>query len=145
MRFEEFCKHFEIPLPKFQRIRDEFFLVDTHLETYLTKEPKPFSIGVPLGREKKDFEPTVAMLDLLKETKRYLVVNDKAEWLFLCDRDLIKGSITQFGTQECGLVLVLNERKEVLGLGNMNKDPQSARADNIIVKNMLNRGWFLGK
>jgi len=73
-------------------------------------------------------------------------VDKKGEWLFLCGRDLMKGSIEKAHATD-GLVLVQNQNDENIGLGRVLVvlSDRSQRKDKIVIKNVKNRGEFLGK
>ena len=79
---------------------------------------------------------------LSKDSKKKLYVNKKAEWLFLCGRDLFGSSIKRSDVKK-GLVLVQNEKDENLGYGKITL-PLSNK-DRIVVKNILDRGYYLRK
>ncbi len=120
----------------------ECYLADERLLPLFLK--KPYSVGIYLGREKKEFEASVALLDLLKSTKRKMVINEKAEWLFLCGRDVMAESMVSCPVNE-GKVIVCNERDEVLGLGIIMDAPTHSARPDIAAKNILHKGWYLGK
>ncbi|RME53899.1 hypothetical protein D6783_00505 [Candidatus Woesearchaeota archaeon] len=97
-----------------------------------------FSIGVFLGEErgKGGFVPSPSLVDWIAErTEKKIVVNERGEWLFLCGRDVFEESVVG-GASLRGDVVVVNERGEVLGLGNaIGKKP--------FVKNVFDRGRYL--
>ncbi|MFH1505611.1 MAG: hypothetical protein ABIE94_01325 [archaeon] len=93
-----------------------------------------FSIGVPLGEVKKDFRPSLTLLDWIsKRTEKKAFVNKKAEWMFLCGRDVFYNNIVKKNV-ESGLVLVQNEKDENIGLGILSGGG---------IKNIIDRGDFL--
>lgn len=97
---------------------------------------EPFAMGTFLGSE-KPFHPSSALLDWLGErTNKFIVVDKKAEWLFLCGRDMFANSILKQETDP-GLVLVKNQVGEVLGYGELTKNRK------IPLKNIMDKGDFL--
>jgi ribosome biogenesis protein Nip4 len=98
--------------------------------------------GVFLGEEKgKRFMPSIALLDTIgRATHRWVMIDDKAEWLFLCGRDVFAGSVMKANVKS-GMVIVCNRRKEVLGYGRIAGDIE--KKDKVYVRNLLDRGDFL--
>ncbi len=97
-----------------------------------------YSIGVPLGEEKNDFQPSPALLDLLaKNSIKKAYINKKGSWLFLCRRDIFEESIVSTTVKE-GLVLVQNEYDENLGFGELKQVHGRA-----FIKILLDRGDYL--
>ena len=68
------------------------------------------------------------------------MVDDKAEWLFLCGRDVFAKSVVKANVKS-GRVIVCNKGKEVLGYGNI--VGELGRKDKVFVKNLLDKGDFL--
>lgn len=96
---------------------------------------EPFAIGIPLGDTKKDFKPSVYLLEILsKKTKNKVFINEKAEWLFLCGRDVFTKSVVKDESTE-DVFLVQNEKDENLGLGKKTRTG--------MIKNIIDRGDFL--
>lgn len=95
-----------------------------------------FSIGVFLGEVKgKVFTPSIELIDILsKHSKEKIVVSSKAEWLFLCGRDVFKDSIISGNMKAGKEYFVQNSKDENLGLG---------RFDGRIVKNIIDKGMYL--
>jgi ribosome biogenesis protein Nip4 len=97
----------------------------------------PFAIGTYLGNVKEGkFEAAPAMTNLLANTKKKVTVNDKAEWLFLCGRDVFNKSVERMPSDlKAGeLVVVENKKEEVLGIARVGKD---------LIKNILDKGAYL--
>ncbi len=116
----------------------------------------PYAIGIFLGNinnvksnptsnnknSSKQFIPSPAFPDLLSDKSGKKVnINSKAEWLFLCGRDVFESSVmkknsglSSTGLKPGNLVLVQNERDENLGVG---------RAGEKIIKNLLDKGSYL--
>jgi len=97
-----------------------------------------FAIGIFFGEMKKYFQPSPALIDLIaKKSNRKVFISKKAEWLFLCGRDVLEDSIVKKNVEE-GLVLVQNEKDENLGYGIFSK-----KGNNLIIKNIQDKGSYL--
>jgi len=118
------------------QLKSSSFMVSDDVWKIKNKVDKtPFAAGLFLG-DKKPFHPSMGMLDWLNErTDKYVVVDKKAAWLFLCGRDVFDHSIVKKNASS-GLVLVKNEFGEVLGYGDLAQGK-------IALKNVLDRGDFL--
>ena len=101
-----------------------------------------FSAGLYLGEQKgAKFMPSLALLDMLgRASHRWVSVDDKAEWLFLCGRDVFAKSVVKANVKS-GMVLVANKRGEILGYGKIAGSLE--KADSVYIKNHLDRGDFL--
>ena len=155
MKINEFIRQFCEGCDFEQRIiqqKNDFYLVQDEVKKIAGRIRDragldPASIGLHLGTEQGIFRPSLALLELIaKESARKVFVNEKGEWLFVCGRDLMKGSIQKAKVNN-GLVLVQNMRDENLGLGKILLDPtdQDIPKDKIVVKNIMNRGQYLGR
>ncbi|MBI2135775.1 hypothetical protein HYU06_01765 [Candidatus Woesearchaeota archaeon] len=90
----------------------------------------------------RKFIPSPAFPDLLAEkSQKKVTVNAKAEWLFLCGRDVFESSVMKKNSglsnselKPGNLVLVQNEKDENLGVG---------RAGEKIIRNLLDKGSYL--
>ncbi|MEK6874243.1 MAG: hypothetical protein AABX52_00670 [Nanoarchaeota archaeon] len=98
-----------------------------------------FAIGLPLGMIKKRiFVPSFVFLDMIAiSTKHKAIVNEKAEWLFICGRDVFKEGVLECHSKPGELVIVLNTRKECLGYGRV------VHRNKVFIENILDRGDFL--
>ena len=103
----------------------------------------PYSIGIFLGEKVRGkFEPSIEFINILsKKSKRKIIISDnKAEWLYVCGRDLFGGSISKY-TVKKGFAFVFNDKKENLGYGvfidNVN------RRGIAVFKNILDKGAYL--
>ncbi|HLD05196.1 MAG TPA: hypothetical protein VJG90_05765 [Candidatus Nanoarchaeia archaeon] len=97
-----------------------------------------YSIGLPLGEDKKEFMPSPALLEILAKTSiRKVTITKKGSWLFLCKRDVFEENLMTSTVQE-GLVLVQNEYGENLGLGELKKIRGKT-----MLKVVLDRGDYL--
>jgi ribosome biogenesis protein Nip4 len=103
---------------------------------------QPVSAGLFLGEEKgKEFKPSIALLDLIGHaSQRWVMVDDKAEWLFLCGRDVFGKSVVKANVNS-GIALVVNSKKEVLGYGKITGELKNK--ERVFVKNILDRGDYL--
>ena len=114
-------REYYIVTPKLQKIANEI-------------ERNYFSIGVPLGEYKKNFKPSLSLLDWLsKRTEKKVFINKKTEWLFLCGRDVFTENIIKINVKK-GKVLVQNEKDENIGLGILNDSG---------IRHIMDRGDFL--
>jgi 60S ribosome subunit biogenesis protein NIP7 len=125
------------------QIRKKSFLAGKELVDLMEKIKQkegldPESIGIFLGEVvRKEFKPSLALLDLIaKSSDRKVFVDEKAEWLFLCGKDIFKSSVIKRNAK-AGLVLVQNKNDENLGYGKL------VRRGDVFVKNILDRGDFL--
>ena len=119
----------------YEKIGEKYYLVNDELKEFKNKIPlEALSLGVFLGEDVKEkFEPSIALLDMIKLEK--IKIDDEAEWLFLCGRDITKNHMINH-VEDNGkkLFLVENEKEEILGLGKI-KDG--------LLMNLLDRGDFL--
>lgn len=65
--------------------------------------------------------PSIDFLQqIAKESRKHIVLNEKAEWLFICGRDVFAKGITTHNKPEIGgRVVILNQHKECLGYGDV--------------------------
>jgi len=120
------------------KIKREFFQAGEDLLRVKEKIGRePFAIGKFLGSG-KPLHPSSALLDWLNaRTEKFVIIDGKAEWLFLCGRDVFKQSILD-KTTDHGLVLVKNSLGEVLGYGEMRMKDKK-----VPLKNIMDKGDFL--
>ncbi len=104
---------------------------------------QPDSLGVLLGEDKKDrFYPSLALIGILsKVSDKKVFIDSKSEWLFLCGRDIMAGSVMKSNSSS-GMVLVQNEKGENLGLGKIVGKIGSPQKT-IVIKNIIDRGDYL--
>ncbi|MBU1201754.1 MAG: hypothetical protein KJ583_00960 [Nanoarchaeota archaeon] len=117
----------------------KYFLIDEEQRLLSEKINRDlFSIGIFLGEKKNDFKPTPALIDVISEiSQKKVFISQKAEWLFLCGRDVFEDSITKKYSDE-KIVLVQNEKDENLGYGVFIKKGKEK-----ILKNLLDKGFYL--
>lgn len=114
----------------FFRVSPELLKIKERIST------QPFAIGTFIGSG-KPFHPSTALLDWIGErTNRYVTIDRKSAWLFLCGRDVFAKSILEKNVDK-GLVIVKNSDNEVLGYGNLLMNRQVA------IKNILDKGDFI--
>jgi len=115
----------------------EYFLINNYLRELITRiRIKPEYLGTFLGRDTdKGFIPSFFLLEMIRDSSRKVVLNEKSAWLFICGRNALKESIIRKDRYEnMDYVLVLNERNEVLGYGQFLKNE---------IRNLFDRGDFL--
>lgn len=134
----EFIRKFtQSEIGEIMRIRTGYYLVNAELMKIKNKISKDvFSIGVFLGEVKsKKFTPSMELISMLAQlTDKKIIINDKAEWLFLCGRDVFRESVVSGNLKKNELYLIQNYRGENLGIG---------RFDGKMVKNSLDKGMYL--
>jgi len=138
----EFIKQFtdEEIFDKTKQIGRRVFYVPEQLRN-LDIELEPYSIGMYLGEQRKEFTPSVALIDAIsKKSDKKIFVNKEGEFLFLCGRDLMGKSIVKADVKK-GFCLVQNEKDENLGYGRFATG--LAHDDRIVVKNRMDKGHFL--
>ncbi len=129
--FESFVQYFSqqsIPYVLFK----ETYLLPGEL---VSDHDSLLSFSLPLGEQRRNtFIPSFILLErLLAHTNRFAIVNERSAWLFLCKKNVLKEGIVEKGVDE-GFVLVLNERREVLGYG---------KITGAGITNLRDRGDFL--
>ena len=73
-------------------------------------------------------------------SNKKIFINDKSEWIFLNGKDILGKAITKANVTN-GLVFVQNKKDENLGYGKFILDIK--RKDEVVVKNILDRGHYL--
>ena len=143
--FEEFVNIFtENKIDYVRKIGRNYYFVENDLwELKESINKDVFSVGIFLGEEKDRFEPNPAILDIISKfpdsEKRKIFVNKKAEWLFLCGRNILSDSISKNPYRvNSGLVLVQNENNENLGFGYFKQEGPA-----LILRNILDKGHYL--
>ncbi len=111
-------------------------------------KPDFFYAGTYLGKVKTGkFFPSFNLLSMLaKQEANRVVVDQKAGWLFICGRAILKKGIVRMHGQirRNSHVLVLNEFGECLGFGRVLAGvEQNAEKNAVAVANVLDVGDFL--
>ena len=142
--FGKFTKQFtDREILDVHRLGRNFYQAEARLweiKTGVTRDI--YSLGLFLGEEKTGFSPSPALIDLLSKfpdaQSKKIFVNKKAEWMFLCGRNVLSDSIAKnpHNLRE-GLVLVQNENDENLGYGLFKME------DTLIIKHILDKGRYL--
>ncbi|HME87330.1 MAG TPA: hypothetical protein VKE88_02865 [Candidatus Nanoarchaeia archaeon] len=138
---DEYTKKFtKETMPNVLQVRRNFFSVSDELMKVKDKvKTEPFAIGTYLGTG-NPFKPSIALLDWLNErTERTIMLDKKSAWLFVCGRDVFAAGIMvkEGAFVREGPVIVRNEAREMLGLGELGKSRK------IPLKNVMDRGDFL--
>ena len=117
-------------------INGKYFLASERQAELAKSSPiRPVHLGTYLGKNGERFKPGFFLLDMLKKHAKTVTVNQKAAWLFLCGRDVLKEGITRKDKIELhDDVLVIDEKGNVLGYGYYMSDR---------IRNVLDRGDFL--
>ncbi|MBU1975643.1 MAG: hypothetical protein KKG59_04535 [Nanoarchaeota archaeon] len=140
-KIKEFVAQFteKFDFSNIQVIKERYFLADKSVNDVKNKiKDLPYSVGVFLGEKRKEFFPSPALIDLIsKKSSRKVIVNKKAEFLFLCGRDVLDSGIGKC-TYTDGLVLVQNSKDENLGYGEVD-----STENKLIIKNILDKGAYL--
>jgi ribosome biogenesis protein Nip4 len=124
---------------------NRYFLLNGKLKKLIRKEF--FYAGTYLGKVKngKVF-PSFNLLRMIAEQKaNKIVVDKKAEWLFICGRDIFKKGIAKvIGSKRKGdYTLILNQHGECLGFGRILCNLDEEKGEDVAVKNISDIGDFL--
>jgi ribosome biogenesis protein Nip4 len=86
--------------------------------------------------------PSIDFLQQIgKEARRHVIINPKAEWLFICGRDIFAKGITAHNNPVVGdRVVILNQHKECLGYGDMTMPLTDTR---VVIKRLFDIGDLL--
>lgn len=122
----------------------KYFLVNYKLKENLTRNF--YYAGIFLGRKiNGTLFPSFNLLKIIaNEFLNKVVVNKKAEWFFICGKDVFKKDVIgMIGPNEIGqYTLILNQIGDCLGFGKISSD-KSRRKNGVFVKNLLDIGDFL--
>ena len=110
----------------------------------------PYLAGLAIGELKKQFMPSIAGADLFarygKRNKFYVVVNKKAENLFLYGRDIMGESIVEASEAlyQNEVVIVLNRRFEAIGIGRTRFAGRLLfQKGKVTISNIVDAGYYL--
>jgi len=99
--------------------------------TDISESESLFFAGESIATIGKTIIPSPKLLELIREkTKSYIVLNEKASWLFICGRDILSMGIEKKG-ELTKKSIVLNKRHEILGVSDKNR-------------NLLENYWNIG-
>jgi len=135
---KEFIKKFTdkeiVDFKLVKKLRTDYFILSAELIKASQKITRPFLYGgIYLGKEKKQFVPSLYLLQKLAEVSDKKVwLDEKNEWLFICKKDAKLQKVSK--AKENEFVLVLNKNNECLGYGILGKER---------VKNLFDIGDFL--
>ena len=143
--FKRFTQQFSnAEVSNIHKIGRNYFLVTDdvwELREKITRDP--FAMSIYLGQEKNHFIPSPAAVDMVSRLegsdRKKIFINKKAEWLFLCGRNVLQDSILKNPNNvKEGLVLVQNETGENLGYGIFQQ-----QGKDLVIKNLLDKGQYL--
>jgi ribosome biogenesis protein Nip4 len=121
-----------------------YFLIGENVKQ-LTSEGFYYA-GTYLGKAKDGkFFPSFNLLNIIAQKKANKInIGKKAEWLFICGRDIFEQGITKVtgSTKKGGYTLVLNSYGECLGFGKILRSLDGKRRG-LAVRNILDIGDFL--
>jgi len=86
--------------------------------------------------------PSIDFLQQIsKEARKHIIVNEKAEWLFICGRDIFaKGIASHNNPAMNDRVVILNQHKECLGYGDVIAPLDGKR---VVIKRLFDIGDLL--
>jgi ribosome biogenesis protein Nip4 len=147
----DFVKHFGVNLNFDERFivkqANRYFLLNEKLRNQVTDDF--FYAGTYLGKVRgRVFFPSFSLLAMIAERKEAssIFVDDKAEWLFICGRDVFFRGIKKVteAVKKGELTLVLNQYGECLGFGRIMQDLGVEHGgQRVAVKNISDVGDFL--
>lgn len=119
MTVEEFLRQFGIKETiKAQPIGRTYFIVKD--EQYLKNMPIYSGEAIAHQRGPVLIPSTTFLQHIGKQARKHVIVNEKAEWLYICGRDIFTKGITSHNNPEIGnKVAILNQHKECIGYGEM--------------------------
>jgi ribosome biogenesis protein Nip4 len=148
--FQEFCKQFsddekrDKELVHVVKIGRRYFYDPLGL-LKKAQEWEVFSVGLYLGEERREFQPTSALIDLLSaRSEARVIVGSKAAYLFLCGRDILMDGVLDPGEFEHNeLVFIADEHHETLGFGKIVSHYDRKMRNKTYVKHILDKGEYL--
>jgi len=140
MNIEEFLKPFGIKkIVDAQIIGRSYFIVKE--KNLLSK--RPIYSGECIAHIRGPvLIPSIDFLQQIgKEARKHVILSAKAEWLFICGRDVFAKGITSHNNPAVGdRVVVLNQNKECLGYGDMTAPLTDKR---VVIKRLFDIGDLL--
>ena len=120
----------------------KYFLLNENLKCLITRDF--FCAGIFLGKvEKREFSPSFNLLRMIsREESNKIIVDRKAEWLFICGRDIFKEGVIEALGSKGSYTLILNQDGECLGFGEIVSHIDKAE-EGVVVRNILDVGDFL--
>ena len=141
--FDLFVKQFtNYTIENVQKIGKLYFQISPDLfKIKETIKRDIFSMGIFLGEDHVGFKPSPALLDIIAkfpDVTKKIYVSDRAEWLFLCGRNILGDSVIKNPNNlRDGPVLVQNNLDENLGLGVFKMENE------LVIRCVLDRGSYL--
>jgi ribosome biogenesis protein Nip4 len=124
---------------------ERYFLLSGNLERLITKEF--FYAGTYLGKVKDEtFFPGFNLLTMIAQTNaNKIIVDKKAEWLFICGRDIFERGIIDASKslRKGDYTLIVNERGDCLGFGRIVHNIGEKDGKKVVVRNIADVGDFL--
>jgi ribosome biogenesis protein Nip4 len=124
---------------------ERYFLLSENLERLITGEF--FYAGTYLGKVRDEtFFPSFGLLTMIAQTNaNKVIVDKKAEWLFICGRDIFKRGIIDASKllRKGDYTLIVNERGDCLGFGRIVHNIGEKGGKRVVVRNIADVGDFL--
>jgi len=140
MNLNEFLQPFGIKqAPEAQIIERSYFIVKD--KQFLGK--RPIYSGECIAHIRGPvLIPSVSFLQqIAKQARKHVILTPKAEWLYICGRDVFTKGISTHNNPEVGdRVVVLNQHKECLGYGEMTAPFTDKR---VVIKRLFDIGDLL--
>ncbi len=140
MNLDEFLKPFGIKKKiDTQIVNRSYFIVKD--KNFLGKNPAYSGECIAHIRGPVLIPSTSFLQQIGKEARGHVIINPKAEWLFICGRDIFAKGITAHNNPEVGdRVVILNQHKECLGYGDMTAPLTDTR---VVIKRLFDIGDLL--
>jgi ribosome biogenesis protein Nip4 len=139
-----FNTHISLDETKIVKKGNRYFLINETLKGLIAKDF--FYAGTCLGKTKNGkLFPSFSLLKVIAEKEaNKIIVNKKAEWLFICGRDVFKQGIVEVtGSKKKGdYTIILNQSGECLGFGKILRNPDEVK-DGVSIQNISDIGDFL--
>lgn len=124
---------------------NRYFLLNKDLKGLVTHGF--FCAGIYLGKARgKTFFPSFSLLAMIAcADANKTTVDRKAEWLFICGRDIFRQGVTSEtkSAKKGSYTLVLNERGDCLGFGRRLHSINEGDGEQVYIKNIADIGDFL--
>ncbi len=140
MNIQEFLQPFGIKKNvEFQLVGRSYFIVKDR--QFLSKRPAYAGECIAHIRGPV-LIPSIDFLQQIgKEARKHVIVSAKAEWLFICGRDIFaKGIVSHNNPEVKDRVVILTQNKECLGYGEMTAPLTDAR---VVIKRLFDIGDLL--
>lgn len=134
---QEFLQPFGIKqAPEAQQIGRSYFIVKENIPGAVYNGECIAHIRGPV------LIPSITFLQKIgKEARKHVILKEKAEWLYICGRDVFAKGIASHNNPEVGdRVVILNEQKECIGYGDMVEPFDTKRT---VIKRLFDIGDLL--